>query len=72
MLDALLTADALVASLTLTAMEIVLGIDNVVFISILVGRLPAEQQALARRVGPRARARHAHRRCCSRSPGSWG
>ena len=32
-------------------MEIVLGIDNVVFIAILVGRLPAAQQALARRLG---------------------
>jgi predicted tellurium resistance membrane protein TerC len=47
----LLTADALVALLTLTAMEIVLGIDNVVFIAILTGRLPAERQATARRTG---------------------
>jgi predicted tellurium resistance membrane protein TerC len=37
--------------LTLTAMEIVLGIDNVVFISILVGKLPAAQQGRARRLG---------------------
>jgi predicted tellurium resistance membrane protein TerC len=51
MLDGLLTADALTALVTLTAMEIVLGIDNVVFISILAGRLPDEQRALARRVG---------------------
>lgn len=36
---------------TLTAMEIVLGIDNIVFIAILVGRLPAEQQAKARSLG---------------------
>ena len=36
---------------TLTALEIVLGIDNVVFISILAGKLPTEQQAKARRVG---------------------
>lgn len=43
--------EVLVALLTLTAMEIVLGIDNVVFISILAGRLPADQAALARRVG---------------------
>ena len=42
---------SLVALATLTAMEIVLGIDNVVFIAILVGRLPAAQQALARRLG---------------------
>jgi predicted tellurium resistance membrane protein TerC len=51
MLDAFLTADGLVALLTLTAMEIVLGVDNVVFITILTGRLPAGQQLLARRVG---------------------
>ncbi len=37
--------------LTLTAMEIVLGIDNVIFIAILVQRLPIEQQASARRLG---------------------
>ena len=39
------------AFLTLTALEIVLGIDNIVFISILVGRLPAAQQARARVIG---------------------
>jgi predicted tellurium resistance membrane protein TerC len=37
--------------LTLTAMEIVLGIDNVIFIAILVQRLPTGQQANARRLG---------------------
>jgi len=37
--------------LTLTAMEIVLGIDNIVFISILVAKLPIEQQNLGRRLG---------------------
>jgi predicted tellurium resistance membrane protein TerC len=37
--------------LTLTAMEIVLGIDNVIFIALVVGRLPAAQQAMARRIG---------------------
>jgi len=37
--------------LTLTALEIVLGIDNVVFISILAGKLPITQQAKARRTG---------------------
>ncbi|HSH83247.1 MAG TPA: TerC family protein [Herpetosiphonaceae bacterium] len=36
---------------TLTALEIVLGVDNVIFISILAGKLPVEQQAQARRVG---------------------
>src|SRR6185437_15220150 len=42
---------AWVSLLTLTAMEIVLGIDNLVFLAILAGRLPAHRQALARRVG---------------------
>ncbi len=37
--------------LTLTVLEVVLGIDNVIFISILAGKLPAEQQARARQVG---------------------
>ncbi|PYO22135.1 MAG: hypothetical protein DMD85_12210 [Candidatus Rokuibacteriota bacterium] len=50
-MDALLTADGLVALATLAALEIVLGIDNVVFIAILTGRLPARQQAVARRIG---------------------
>ena len=40
-----------IALLTLTALEIVLGIDNVIFISILAGKLPAAQQAKARRTG---------------------
>ncbi len=40
-----------VAFLTLTALELVLGIDNIVFISILAGKLPAGQQARARTVG---------------------
>ena len=39
------------ALLTLTALEIVLGIDNVVFIAILAGKLPADQQNRARKVG---------------------
>ena len=42
---------AITALLTLTAMEIVLGIDNVVFIAILCGRLPEEQQPLGRKLG---------------------
>ena len=40
-----------ISLLTLTLLEIVLGIDNLIFISILSGKLPAEQQARARRVG---------------------
>ncbi|MHB0969061.1 MAG: TerC family protein [Thermoanaerobaculia bacterium] len=40
-----------IALVTLTALEIVLGIDNVIFISILAGKLPESQQAKARRLG---------------------
>lgn len=40
-----------ISLLTLTAMEVVLGIDNIVFISILTSKLPAPQQPLARRLG---------------------
>ena len=42
---------AWVAFLTLLALEIVLGIDNIIFISILAGKLPAEQQQRARFIG---------------------
>jgi predicted tellurium resistance membrane protein TerC len=49
--SALLTLDGLLSLATLSAMEIVLGIDNVVFLSIIVGRLPPEQQPSARRLG---------------------
>jgi len=45
------SSDTWVALLTLTVMEIVLGIDNIVFISILSDRLPLEKQARARRLG---------------------
>jgi predicted tellurium resistance membrane protein TerC len=40
-----------IAFLTLTALELVLGIDNIIFISILVDKLPQERRSLARRVG---------------------
>jgi len=43
--------DTYVSLLTLTAMEVVLGIDNIVFISILTGKLPPAQQPKARRLG---------------------
>lgn len=43
--------DIWIALVTLTALEVVLGIDNVVFISILASRLPASQQARARTIG---------------------
>lgn len=47
----LFTVENAVALVTLSAMEIVLGIDNIVFIAILTGKLPKEQQATARRIG---------------------
>jgi predicted tellurium resistance membrane protein TerC len=50
-MDWLSSPEAWIALLTLTVLEIVLGIDNVVFISILAGKLPQEQQAKARRIG---------------------
>ena len=50
-MDALFTSSGLVALVTLTFLEIVLGVDNVIFISILSGKLPASQQGAARRVG---------------------
>jgi len=50
-MDAFWTADGLIALATLTFLEIVLGIDNVVFISILSGKLPKTDQPKARRAG---------------------
>ncbi len=50
-MEALLTPEAAVAFLTLTALEIVLGIDNIVFISVLTQRLPEQQRARARFLG---------------------
>ena len=51
MLDLLSRAETWIALATLTAMEIVLGIDNIVFLTILAGRLPRERQPAARRLG---------------------
>ena len=45
------TAEGWIALVTLTVLEIVLGIDNIVFISILAGKLPRDMRARARRVG---------------------
>jgi len=50
-MELLTSPDAWIALLTLTALEIVLGIDNIVFISILAGKLPRDQQPKARQVG---------------------
>lgn len=47
----LLTTENLIALLTLTSLEVVLGIDNIVFLSILCGKLPPERQPFARRLG---------------------
>ena len=47
----LFTAEHALALLTLTALEVVLGIDNLVVISILTGKLPPENRARARRIG---------------------
>jgi predicted tellurium resistance membrane protein TerC len=49
--DQLLSLENLLGLVTLTGMEIVLGIDNIVFLAILTGRLPAGQQPRARRIG---------------------
>lgn len=51
MFEWLSSPEAWVALATLTALEIVLGIDNIIFISILVGRLPEKQRKFARNVG---------------------
>jgi predicted tellurium resistance membrane protein TerC len=50
-MDAFLTSEGLLALVTLTFLEIILGVDNVIFISILSGKLPASDQARARRTG---------------------
>jgi predicted tellurium resistance membrane protein TerC len=50
-MDWLTSPEAWIALLTLTVLEIVLGIDNIIFISILAGKLPEAQQARARRLG---------------------
>jgi predicted tellurium resistance membrane protein TerC len=51
MLELLTDPQAWIALLTLTALELVLGIDNIIFISILVDKLPAAQREMARRLG---------------------
>jgi predicted tellurium resistance membrane protein TerC len=51
MIELLTNPEAWIAFLTLTALELVLGIDNVIFISILVDKLPLRQRELGRRIG---------------------
>src|SRR5215204_805463 len=50
-MDWITNPDLWIGLLTLTVLEIVLGVDNIIFISILAGKLPLEQQARARQVG---------------------
>ena len=50
-MDAFLTSEGLLALVTLTFLEIILGVDNVIFISILSGKLPEGEQRRARRMG---------------------
>ena len=50
-MEALLTSEGIVALLTLTFLEIVLGVDNIIFISIISNRLPESQQKSARNLG---------------------
>jgi predicted tellurium resistance membrane protein TerC len=50
-MDWLTSPEAWIALLSLTALEIVLGVDNIIFITILVGRLPPEQRRRARVIG---------------------
>lgn len=50
-IQALFSTEGIISLLTLSLLEIVLGIDNIIFISILAGKLPAEQQGKARTVG---------------------
>ena len=51
MLELLTNPQAWIAFATLTALELVLGIDNIIFISILVDKLPPEKREVARRIG---------------------
>jgi predicted tellurium resistance membrane protein TerC len=51
MMELLANPAAWIAFLTLTALELVLGIDNIIFISILVDKLPPERREVARRIG---------------------
>ncbi|MBL0340481.1 MAG: TerC family protein [Bacteroidetes bacterium] len=50
-LDSLFTFASMISLLTLTVLEIVLGIDNIIFISIIAGKLPKSQQKRARAIG---------------------
>ena len=49
-MENLLTTDSIISFITLTILEIVLGVDNVIFVSIIMGRMPKTQQLNARRL----------------------
>jgi len=49
-MEELLTLQGIIALLTLTTLEIALGIDNVIFVSIILGRMPEEKRLTARRI----------------------
>jgi predicted tellurium resistance membrane protein TerC len=51
MLELLTSVDVWIAFVTLTALELVLGIDNIIFISIVVERLPENRRGIARKIG---------------------
>lgn len=51
MFDIFFTSEGLISLITLTFLEIVLGVDNIIFISIVSNKLPQEQQAKARNIG---------------------
>ena len=51
MMELFTSPEAWAALLTLTALEIVLGIDNVIFLSVIVSRLPEPQSTRARQIG---------------------
>lgn len=50
-METIFSVEHLLALVTLTVMEIVLGVDNIIFISILAGKLPLHQQRPARQIG---------------------
>jgi predicted tellurium resistance membrane protein TerC len=50
-MELLVSPEAWISLATLAVLEIVLGIDNIIFLSIITGRLPAHQQKMARRIG---------------------
>ena len=64
MIELLTDPQAWAALVTLTAMEIILGIDNIVFISVLVAKLPPDDARRARTLGPSASPSSSGCSCC--------